>query len=298
MTLTGDVLTPAFSSTRPHARWFAAIRRLPLLPTVILGLVVISAVFGPWLAPHDPDAPDVMRRLQPPAWSDGGDWSHPLGTDPIGRDILSRIIVGARVSALIAVTVVVISGSIGTLVALVSGYFQGWIDAVLMRITDAVISIPFLVLAVAVAGLVGQSLTNLILILGLLSWSSYARVLRSEVLKIKHSDYVTLARITGVPTPRIMAVHVFPNLVNTLVVLATLQLGVAVLAAASLGFLGLGVPPPTAEWGAMLSEGRLYISSAWWVATIPGIAISGMVMSVNILGDWLRSRLDPKLRGI
>lgn len=288
----------AKAERRSRSRVLRILRDFPIFPAAVLVIMAVCGIFGQWITPHDPNAPDPLLRLQPPAWLDGGSWSYPLGTDPVGRDILSRLMSGARVSLLIGVTVVLIAGGIGTTIALLSGYMQGWVDAVLMRFTDAVISIPFLVLAVAIAGIVNPSLTSLIIILGLLSWAGYARVLRSEVLRIKQADFVTLARITGVSTPKIMVRHILPNLVNTLVVLATLQVGTAIIAAASLGFLGFGVPPPTAEWGSMLSEGRLYISSAWWVVTMPGVAIALTVVSTNALGDWLRSKLDPKLRGI
>lgn len=280
------------------ARVWRHARNLPLFPVAILAMMIFCGIFASFIAPHDPNDTDPLLRLRPPVWEDGGSWNYPLGTDPVGRDILSRLIHGARISLFIGVTVVLISGAVGTIVALVAGYLQGWVDAILMRFTDAVISIPFLIFAVAIAAVVGQSLLNLVLILGALSWASYARVLRGEVLQIKQAEFVTLARITGVPAWRIMLRHIFPNLVNTLLVLASLQLGIAIIAAASLGFLGLGVPPPTAEWGAMLSDGRLYISTAWWVVAMPGIAIALTVMAMNLLGDWLRETLDPRRRGI
>lgn len=274
------------------------LRGMPLLSLFIIAVVVFCGIFSDVLTPHDPEEPAPLLRLTPPAWQSGGDWSYPLGTDPVGRDILSRLIAGCRVSLIIGLTVVFIAGAIGTTIALVSGYFQGWADTILMRLTDAVISMPFLVIAVAVAGVLGASLRNLILVLGLLSWASYARILRGEVLRVKHNDFVTLARITGVPAWRILARHIFPNIANTLIVLATLQLGVTVIAAASLDFLGLGVPPPTPAWGSMLSEGRPYIARAWWVVTMPGAAIFVTVVATNLMGDWLRLKLDPKRRGI
>lgn len=283
---------------RPRIRSFASLRRAPIIPLAIIAVLVICGIFGEWIAPHDATRPDPLLRLTPPAWQEGGSWSYPLGTDPVGRDILSQIIVGARVTLIIGFTVVAISGGIGLVVALVSGYFQGWADMVLMRLTDAVISMPFLVIAIAVAGIVGQSLTNLILILGLLSWAVYARVLRGEVLRVKQADFVTWARISGTPSWRILFKHVFPNIANTLIVLATLQLGVTVIAAASLDFLGLGVPPPTPAWGSMLSDGRPYMTTAWWVITMPGIAIALTVMATNLLGDWMRIRLDPKQQAV
>jgi peptide/nickel transport system permease protein len=278
--------------------WTGRARGLPIFSLIVLGVVVFCGIFGPWIVPHDPEVPDPILRLRPPVWEDGGSWDYPLGTDPLGRDILSRLIDGARVSLLIGIASVLIAGTIGVLIALLSGYFQGSTDAVLMRVTDAMIAMPFLVIGVAAAGFFGASLRNVILILGFLSWASYARVLRGEVLQVKQADYVTLARITGVPTWRILLRHIFPALANTLIVLATLQVGIAIVAAASLGFLGLGVQPPQAEWGSMLADGRLYIQTSWWVVTMPGIVIALTVMSINFLGDWLRVRLDPKQRGL
>ena len=288
---------PALRARGRTRRWWAVLRDAPLIPAIILLVVVFFGIFGQWVTPHDPEAPELVRRLQPPAWQTG-DWSYVLGTDPLGRDILSRIISGARISLILAFAVVGIAGSIGTLLALIAGYFQGWVDAAIMRLTDAVIAMPFLVLAIAIAGVLGQSLLNIILLIGLLIWTGYARILRSEVLQIKQADFVVLARISGVPTHRILRRHILPNIINTLVVLATLQLGVIIVAAASLDFLGLGVPPPTPTWGGDLSTGRTYIRTAWWVITIPGIAIALTVMAMNLLGDWLRVRLDPKQQGL
>jgi peptide/nickel transport system permease protein len=202
------------------------------------------------------------------------------------------------VSLIIGVTVVLIAGGIGTALALISGYARGVSDMVISRLTDAVISMPFLVIATAAAGVLGASLRNVILILGLLSWAGYARILRGEVLRVSQLDFVTLARITGVPSWRILFFHILPNIANTLVVLATLQLGTTIIASASLDFLGLGIPPPTAAWGSMLADGRTYIRTAWWVVTMPGIAIGLTVMATNLMGDWLRLQLDPKRRGL
>ena len=291
-------LTTGLEGRMRRESWFSRVRGLPILPLLLLGVVVFCGIFGPLIVPHDPEIPNPILRLRPPVWEDNGSWDYPLGTDPLGRDIVSRLIDGARISLLIGVASVLIAGTIGVLIALLSGYFQGWVDAVLMRITDAMISMPFLVIGVAAAGFFGASLRNTILILGFLTWATYARVLRGEVLRVKQADYVTLARITGVPTWRILLRHIFPALANTLIVLATLQVGISIVAAASLGFLGLGVQQPQAEWGSMLADGRLYIQTSWWVVTMPGIVIAMTVMSINFLGDWLRVQLDPKQRGM
>ncbi|MCC7364113.1 MAG: ABC transporter permease [Dehalococcoidia bacterium] len=294
--------TPAIGLERTGpgriSRTLQLLRGVPVIPVIIIVIVLFSGIFADVIVPHDPEVPDPLLRLQPPAWQEGGSWDYPLGTDPVGRDMLSRLIAGARVSLIIGATVVFIAGGIGTTLALVSGYFRGIPDMIISRLTDAVISMPFLVIAVAAAGILGASMRNLILILGLLSWAGYARILRGEVLRISQLDFVTLARITGVPSWRILAFHIFPNIVNTLVVLATLQLGTTIIAASSLDFLGLGIPPPTSTWGGTLSEGRTYIRQSWWVVTMPGIVIALTVMATNLMGDWLRLKLDPKRRGL
>jgi peptide/nickel transport system permease protein len=271
---------------------------LPAIPVILLAAVVLMGVLAPVLAPYDPNEQNLFDRLLPPAWNEGGEWSHPLGTDRLGRDVLSRLIYGSRASLAVGFTVIAIAGSIGCVLALWSGYVGGWADHAIMRLTDAVMSMPFLVVALALASLRRPSLGYLIVILGALGWANYARVLRSEVLRLRASDFVLLARIAGAGRIRILYKHVLPNIANTLIVLATLQLGATVIAAASLDFLGLGVPATTPTWGAMLSDGRANIRTAWWLATFPGIIIMLTVLSINLLGDWLRVRLDPRHRGM
>jgi peptide/nickel transport system permease protein len=290
------ITSPPLTAKRFRPRWPAALRGLPFFPSLILTLVILLGLVGPWLAPHNPRDADLALSLTPPAWSEGGDWSYPLGTDQQGRDILSRIIAGARVSLIVGFMAVGVAGGLGALVALVGGYYGGWIDAVLGRVVDTMLSMPFLMVAIVMAQVLTPGIRTIVLILGFTYWATYARVLRGEVLKIKSQDYVALARVGGSSTPRILWRYILPNLVNTLIVLATLQLGSTILAEATLSFLGLGVPPPNAAWGLMLSEGRQYITYAWWLAVFPGVAIMLTVLSANMLGDWLRVRLDPKLR--
>ncbi|MGE0540749.1 MAG: ABC transporter permease [Dehalococcoidia bacterium] len=295
MSASSAVLTP------PRERGIrlpSLLRGAPLFPLVMLTVVIGLGIFGPWIAPHDPREADLARSLAPPAWEEGGSWSYPLGTDQQGRDILSRIIAGARISLIVGFMSVFVAGTIGALVALVGGYYGGWLDAIFGRAVDTMLSMPFLMVAIVLAQVLEPGIRTIVLILGFTSWAMYARVLRGEVLKIKGQDYVALARVGGNSTLRILWRYILPNLLNTLIVLATLQLGTTILAEATLSFLGLGIPPPNAAWGLMLAEGRQYVTFAWWLAVFPGIAIMLTVLSANMLGDWLRVRLDPKLRQV
>lgn len=273
-----------------------ALRGIPLIPATILIMVVAAGVLGPFIGRYNPEEINLLNSFLPPIWKEGGSIAHPLGTDQFGRDVLSRLIVGARISLLIGCMAVFFSGFIGTVVAITSGYLGGKVDAVLMRMTDAMLSMPYLLIGVALAGIIGPGLLNLVVVLAVLGWASYARVIRSEVLRVKTQDFIILARITGCSTVRILWKHIFPNIVNTMIILATLQLGIAIILAASLSFLGMGVPPPTPEWGLMVAEGREYLSTAWWLATLPGLCILLTCLAANLLGDWLRLRLDPKYR--
>jgi len=243
------------------------------------------------MAPFDPIKTDPVNILAPPSLS-----HHLLGTDHLGRDILSRMVYGARISVTVGFLAVFVSGAVGTLIALVSGVVRGWVDAVLMRITDAFLALPYLVVAVTVVAILGSSLTNVILVIGLLRWMTYARTIRGEVLRTTEMDFVRLARVAGVSRPRIMMRHIFPNIVNTLLVLGTLEVGSAVITEASLSFLGLGVPRPLPSWGAMLAESQTYVFTAWWLPVFPGLAITLLVMASNLAGDWLRDRFDPTRR--
>ena len=265
--------------------------------SLIVTAVVLLAFIGPLISPHDPLNRNIRSRFKPPGFVDQSGKVYSLGNDQLGRDILSRIIAGSRVSVLVGVISVLISGTIGVIYGLISGFVGGILDSVLMRIVDGLLSIPFIILVIAISGVVGAGLSTLILILGFTGWITYARVIRGEVLKVREMDYVMAAYALGQSRPKVMFMHILPNVVASAIVLAAVQVGVTILAESSLSFLGLGVKPPTVTWGLMLSDGRQYINSAWWMTLYPGIAITITVLGVVFLGDWLRDFLDPNVRG-
>lgn len=277
------------SIARRRARW-------PLTALVILGLFVALGLLADWIAPYSPYKTALSDRLLPPFWQDGGQLPHLLGTDRLGRDILSRIIYGARVSLVAGVTAVAFGGVVGTILGLLSGYCGRWIDAIIMRATDAMLSLPIILIALLFAVTLGPSFSNLILVLVLVMWARFARLVRGEVLSWKEREFVALARVAGCSTLRILTRHIFPNVLNPLVVLATLQVGWVIIVESSLSFLGAGIPPPTPSWGAMISDGRSYVTTAWWLSFFPGLALILAVLSINLLGDWLRDFLDPRMR--
>ncbi len=268
-----------------------AFREVPRFSLFYFVVAVTCAIFAPIVAPFDPIKVDSTNILAPPSWG-----PNPLGTDHLGRDIVTRLIYGARISVTVGFLAVFVSGTVGTIIATISGVFRGWLDTILMRITDAFMALPYLMVAVTVVSILGPSLRNVILVIGLLRWMNYARVIRGEVLKISQMDYVRLATVAGAGRGRIIVRHVFPNLVNTLLVLGTLELGTAVITEAALSFLGLGVPRPLPSWGTMLAESQTFLYIAWWLPVFAGVAISLLVMSSNLLGDWLRDRMDPVRR--
>lgn len=288
-------------SAEPPERRVALIRRRrghtrrPYVSGLILVLFALGGSIGPLVSPHDPNGVDLSRTLRPPLLF-GGSWSFPLGTDQLGRDILSRLLTGARVSLLVALTVVVLAGAIGVLVGVIAGYYGGRVDAALMRLTDAMISFPFLLVAIVFVAIFGAGLVNVIIVLALAGWAQYARVLRSEVLRIKTQDFITMAYVMGAGGRWIMTRHVVPNFAASFLVLATLQIGLAIIAEGSLSFLGIGVRAPNASWGNMLADGRNFISTSWWLPVVPGVALSLTVLAANIMGDWLRVSLDPATR--
>jgi peptide/nickel transport system permease protein len=282
-----------------EARKIASVlKRAPLVPLIILGLFVFTALFADLLTSYSPTAPSLAHRLLPPFWMEGGSLTYPLGTDLLGRDILTRIIYGARVSLTVACMTIFLAGFIGITLGLISGYYGGWMDAILMRIVDATISFPLILFAIILIVVIGAGLMNVVLAIAMLQWARYARVIRGEVLSLKERDFVAQARIAGCSAFRIIWVHLLPNVLNILVVLITVEIGRIIIIEASLSFLGAGIPPPAPAWGQMVASGRDYLTSAWWVSILPGIAILLTVLSFNLFGDWLRDTLDPKLRQV
>lgn len=270
--------------------------RVGMSGAFIVVLVLMVAAVGPWISPHDPMQHNLRSRFQPPGASDARG-TYVLGTDQLGRDVLSRIIAGTRISVIIGVLSVVISGVIGVTYGLVAGFFGGRLDDALMRFADAFLAIPFIVLVVAASGVLGPGLVTLIFILGLTRWVTYARLVRGETLAVRETEYITAARALGQTSLKIMFKHILPNVTGSILVVATLSVATAILAESALSFLGLGVQPPNITWGLMLADGRQYIGSAWWMTTFPGIAITITVLGTVFLGDWLRDVLDPRLRG-
>ena len=277
-------------------RMWASLKRAPLIPAIIIDAFAFTAIFANFMTPHNPTEPVVELKLLPPFWMEGGSMKYPLGTDPLGRDILTRIIYGARVSLTVSLLTIFFAGFIGVSLGLISGYYGGWVDSVIMRVVDTTVALPLILFAVILVVVIGAGLLNVVIAIALLQWARYARVVRGEVLSLKERDFIAQARIAGCSVNRILWVHLFPNVVNTLVVLITVEIGRIIITEASLSFLGAGIPPPAPAWGQMVAGGRDYITSAWWVAIFPGVAIMFVVLSFNLFGDWLRDTLDPKLR--
>ena len=297
MTALGVWLTDPNPSSRRQARlgqmWLAWLRirrnQLAMAGLIIVGILLVVAALAPWIAPHDPFVQNLGNRLKPPGTS--GYW---LGTDDFGRDILSRIIYGARITLYIIALVAVTAPVLGLLVGTVAGYFGGWIDAVLMRLTDIFLAFPRLILALALVAVLGPGIENAVLAIALTAWPPYARVARAETLTVRNSDYIAAIRLQGASAPRIIAGHVVPMCLPSVIIRVTLDMAGVILIAAGLGFLGLGVQPPLPEWGLMISSGRKFLFEQWWVATMPGLAIFLVSLGFNLLGDGLRDVLDPR----
>jgi peptide/nickel transport system permease protein len=281
--------------------WVALLRRLVRRRTALFGMLVVlgvllAAAFAPLVAPFDPLEQDIGQRLREPGWQDAQGRVHPLGTDHLGRDILSRIVFGSRIALVVGLAAVVISGLLGMLIGLLAGYFGGRVDDFLMRLADIQLAFPFILLAIAVIGVLGPSLRNIIIVIGVSSWVVYARVVRGEVLSIREREYVQAAIALGSQHWRVLRQHVLPNTLTPWLVVATLDMARVIVIESALSFLGLGVQPPTPTWGGMLADGRVYLSTAWWLATFPGLAILITVLGINLFGDGLRDTLDPRLK--
>ncbi len=296
-----EAVALATSRPRVDSEWVALLRRLVRRRTALFGMLVVlgvllAAAFAPLVAPFDPLEQDIGQRLREPGWQDAQGRVHPLGTDHLGRDILSRIVFGSRIALVVGLAAVVISGLLGMLIGLLAGYFGGRVDDFLMRLADIQLAFPFILLAIAVIGVLGPSLRNIIIVIGVSSWVVYARVVRGEVLSIREREYVQAAIALGSQHWRVLRHHVLPNTLTPWLVVATLDMARVIVIESALSFLGLGVQPPTPTWGGMLADGRVYLSTAWWLATFPGLAILITVLGINLFGDGLRDTLDPRLK--
>src|SRR5499426_1001910 len=294
------IIAPRSISVAEPRRGWRWVRELPILPLLILVPFVLAAIFAPVVAPYDPTEPiSGAKMFEPPFWMDGGSTATLLGTDFQGRDVLSRLIFGARVSLIVGLMGTVVAGGLGTALGIISGYLGRWVDQFIMRLTDAWLPLPALVFAIFLATGVGPSMWNIVIILGLVYWTRYARVIRGEVLSLREREFVQLAEIAGASRLRVIIRHILPNVLNTTMVLASLTIGVVIIAEASLSFLGVGVPPPQPAWGLMLSEARsTLMAGKWWLTVFPGACILLVVLATQLLGDWLRIRLDPQQRNL
>jgi peptide/nickel transport system permease protein len=297
MSIRTGAIRPAARPSRRAARRRVRFGDYPVVPLSILAVITFVAVFANQLAPHNPEIGVLTARFKPPFWLRGGSTEYLLGTDQLGRDVLSRLIFGARISIVVGFTAVVFAGAVGTLLGILSGYLGGWVDQVIMRLTDTWLALPALTFAIFLAAIVGPSMWNIVVILGVTYWTRYARVVRGEVLSLKEREFVRLAIVAGCSKWTIMRRHILPNVINSAIVLGSLMLGVVVIAEATLSFLGIGVPPPQPAWGLMLADGKQGLMVGyWWLTVFPGLCIMLLVLSANLLGDWLRVRLDPQLR--
>ena len=286
--------TPTLGNARRTMGWLRGMR-IPWLPVVVLLVLLVCALFAPWLAPYDPQEPDVLKGVQRVGPFESSE--NPLGVDLLGRDILSRLIYGARISAFISLISLGFGALVGTALGVASGYMGGKVDALLMRVCDGVMGFPTILLALIIVAIQGGAgIQNVVIAIMATVWARFARQVRGEVLSIKERDFVTLAVVAGVPPHVIMWRHIFPNVVNTVLVIISLLVGQTILLEASLSFLGVGVPPGEPAWGIMVSEGRNNLLDLWWLSLMPGLAITIVVMALNFFGDWLRDTLDPRLR--
>lgn len=272
---------------------FAA-NRLAMGSAIVVVLFVLMAILAPWVAPQDPNETDLFRRLQPPAWVEGGEWAYLLGCDALGRDILSRIIYGARISIFIGLAVIFVATVIGILAGLASGYLRGWVDVVISRIVDILLGFPYLIFAIGLMAMMGPGLWNIILALAYKEWVIPARVVRGETLATRELEYVEAARALGASRWHIMLREILPNILSPVIVVSTIRMAHVIILEASLSFLGLGVQPPTASWGSMVADGRAFILEAWWVSTFPGLAILLLVLAINVASQGLRDAFDPR----
>ena len=267
-----------------------------VLSLLMLTIVVLAALFPDAFSPHDPTEQNLVLRLQPPGWMEGGDWRYPLGTDQLGRDVLSRIIYGARVSLAVGFAAVAVSGLVGVLLGLLAGYYGQWIERLILRLIDTQLAIPRILLAVSIISVLGQSVPNVIIVLGIAGWMTYARVVRAQVLAVKNKEYIEAAYCLGATNRSIMFRHILPNVASPIIVIASVSVASNIILESSLSFLGLGAGVGAISWGTMLADSRSYITTSGWLPAFPGLAIMFAVFAVNLLGDWLRDALEPQLR--
>ena len=285
---------------RRATRWRKILRKLVENKGAVFGLIMVlgvifSAVFAPWISPHDPTLQDVEKRLIPPIYEEGADPNYLLGTDHLGRDIVSRLIYGARISIVVSISAVALSAIAGTLIGLFSGFYGGKVDSFFMRIADVQLAFPFILLAIAIIAVLGPDLQNIIITMAITGWVIYARVVRAEVLSLREKEFILSVRALGGSNGRIIFNHLLPNVIPPIIVIVTLEMARMIIMEAALSFLGLGIQPPTPTWGGMLADGRVYLATSWWLATFPGLVIMVVVLGINLLGNWLRDMLDPRL---
>lgn len=297
-----DDLT-ARNSGLPGRLWFALRSLLLQSPSAFIGVVILALIIFacfavPVLLGQDGEATDLLNTFVPPVWQEGGTWATPLGTDNLGRDVLSRILIGGRISITVALSAVAVALTVGLLLGTLSGFYGGWVDSLIMRVGDLFLAYPFMLLTISVIALLGPSLTNLIIILALADWVTYARTVRGSVIAVRGREYIRAAEAIGARNRTIIRRHVLPNILAPTLVLATVRAANYIIWESGLSFLGMGVPPPTPTWGIMLAEGRNYILNAWWLVTLPGLAIMFTILSVNLLGDGLRDAMDPRLKRV
>lgn len=270
-----------------------ATKIVSIIGLMLILILIFAAIFAPVLAPYDPYVGNLNDRLLPPYWQEGGSTAHILGTDLLGRDTLSRLIWGARTSLSVAFAAILIGGFIGACLGIIAGYLGGWADIIIMRLVDLTFSFPTILLALVVGVVLGSSFTNIIIIISIVIWAPYARMARGDTLKVKEMDFVALAKVAGCSKASIMVRHIAPNVATSIIIMATLEVGLIIILEASLSFLGVGIPPPNPDWGSMISEGRSYIVTAWWLSVVPGIAILLTVLSFNLVGDAVTELLNP-----
>ncbi|MBW8444244.1 MAG: ABC transporter permease [Arenimonas sp.] len=299
MTVADDTAAPAMAADPGKSLFKRNLQnftenRLALASAVLVLIFVLMAIFAPWIAPHDPNETDLFRRLQPPAWMPGGEWGYLLGCDGLGRDILSRIIYGSRISIFIGTAVILVATTIGIIAGLAAGYLRGWVDIAISRLVDILLGFPYLIFAIGLMAMMGPGLFNIILALAYKEWVIPCRVVRGETLAVRELEYVEAARAIGASRFHIMLREIMPNILSPVIVVSTIRMADVIILEASLSFLGLGVQPPTASWGSMVADGRAFILEAWWVSTFPGLAILLLVLVINVASQGLRDAFDPR----